>query len=101
MKNQGIWAAFFALLLMIVGPAVAQPGINELKQASGTIGGWYFNLSDLVLVTGAISGMIGGLRVFTAWQTGRHHIDAQIIGWLFGCIFLSLLGGALKLLFGI
>jgi hypothetical protein len=99
MKRKGTFLWFY--LMLIASVAVAQPGIDELRQAGNAFNRWYFDFSDLVLVTGAITGLLGGLRVFAMWQTGKHHIDAQITGWLLGCIFLSLVGGVLKIVFGI
>ncbi|RZM19025.1 MAG: DUF4134 domain-containing protein, partial [Pedobacter sp.] len=49
----------------------------------------------------AISGLLGGLRVYANWQAGRHHIDRQVMGWLFSCIFLNVCGVFLRGLFGL
>lgn len=87
--------------MLIAISAAAQPGISEFYSASSEVHRWYFSLSDLVLVIGAISGMLGGLRVYANWQTGKHHIDAQVMGWFFSCIFLSVMGIFLRGLFGL
>lgn len=91
-------AVFFFVL-----PAccLAQPGISEFYQASGEMHRWYFSMADLVLVIGAISGIFGGLRIYANWQSGKHHIDAQVMGWFFSCLFLSIIGAVLKALYGI
>lgn len=76
------------------------PGINEFYRASGEMHRWYYSFSDLVMVMGAISGIIGGLRIFVNWQSGRqHHIDAQVMGWFLSCLFLTLAGVFLQALF--
>ncbi|WP_082435097.1 DUF4134 family protein [Pedobacter sp. Hv1] len=80
---------------------LAQPGISEFYQASGEMHRWYFSMADLVLVIGAISGIFGGLRIYANWQSGKHHIDAQVMGWFFSCLFLSIIGAVLKALYGI
>lgn len=82
-------------------PCLGQPGISEFYQASGEMHRWYFSMSDLVLVIGAISGIFGGLRIYANWQSGKHHIDAQVMGWFFSCLFLSIIGAVLKALYGI
>ena len=88
-------------------PALAQgpPGIDEFNQATQQIHSVYFSMSDLVLVIGAITGILGGLRVYTNWQIGghrhRHPIDRQVIGWFCSCLFLILAGIFIKALAGI
>ena len=77
------------------------PGLSEFSQASNQIRQQYFAFSDLAMVVGAISGLLGGLRVYANWQGGRHHIDRQVAGWLFSCIFLTLCGIFLRGLFGL
>jgi len=77
------------------------PGLSEFSQATSQIRQYYFSFSDLTMVIGAISGLLGGLRVYANWQGGRHHIDRQVAGWLFSCIFLSLCGIFLRGVFGL
>lgn len=99
-KRKLIWTAL--AVLFFVYRLGAQPGLSEFRQASAEIRGWYFNFSDFSLVLGAICGLVGGVRVFYNWQSGKdHHIDAQVMAWFLSCLFLSLLSATLKALYGI
>jgi len=93
------------ILIILFGTTIhssAQvPGLSEFSQATSQIRQYYFSFSDLAMVVGAISGLLGGLRVYANWQGGRHHIDRQVAGWLFSCIFLSLCGIFLRGVFGL
>ena len=93
-----VLAVFFFVL---PGILYSQPGIAEFYQAEHEVNRWYFGFSDLVLIIGAIAGLLGGLRVFTNWQSGKHHIDNQVMAWFFSCLFLSIIGSALRALYGI
>jgi len=92
---------FFWLLVLVPLLGLGQPGISEFYQASGEVRRWYFALSDLVLVLGAIAGLLGGLRVYANWQSGARFIDAQVMGWFFSCLFLALCGAFLRGVFGL
>ncbi|MFC3560183.1 DUF4134 family protein [Pedobacter jamesrossensis] len=92
---------FASLLATAIYSAAQVPGLSEFSQATSQIKQQYFSLSDLAMVVGAISGLLGGLRVYANWQGGRHHIDRQVAGWLFSCIFLSLCGVFLRGVFGL
>jgi hypothetical protein len=108
MKHQSLIlkTAFAVFFFAFTFSAYAQdpPGIDDFNQATQQLHSVYFSLSDLVLVIGAITGIIGGLRVYTNWQIGghrhRHPIDSQVIGWFCSCLFLILAGIFIKALYG-
>lgn len=92
-----------ASILCLPGLVHAQtpPGINELYSISGEMHQYYFHFSDLSFIIGAITGLVGGLRVYANWQAGQHHIDAQVSAWFFSCLFLICCGVFLRGLFNI
>lgn len=100
MRSIRFVAVFFAVIFFALC-ATAQPGLDEFREVRREVNTWYYNFSDLAFVIGAVCGLLGGLRVYSNWQSGKHHIDAQVMGWFFSCLFLSLVGAALKALFGV
>ena len=77
---------FFAIPFL----CLAQPGLKEFADATREVKRDYNALTRLVQVLGGISGIAGGIRIYTNWQLGKRNIDAQIVGWFGACIFLNL-----------
>ena len=90
---------FFAALPKVF--AQIPPGISEFNEGENLIIQNFHALSGAVLVLGAIFGLFGGLRVYNNWQMGKRNIDQEVIGWFGACIFLSILGGFLRVLYRI
>ena len=77
------------------------PGVAEFNEVETDMERIYVALSQLSFVIGAVSGLLGGLRVYNNWQMGKHHIDIQVISWFSACLFLSIIGFFLSGLFGV
>jgi hypothetical protein len=81
--------------------AQTPPGVKEFQEVELDMESFYVALSKLSLVTGAISGLLGGLRVYNNWQMGRHHIDVEVISWFGACLFLATVSFFLSGLYGV
>ena len=81
--------------------AQSPPGVSEFQEAEADMKNIYVALSRLSFAIGAISGLLGGLRVYNNWQMARHHIDVQVISWFSACLFLATMGFFLSGLFGV
>ena len=90
-----------AAVLLIVTPANAQDIGPAIDGAANSVKGIFGNVSNLVLMIGAVTGLAGGIRVYIKWQNGDQDLNKHIIGWIGSCIFLLLTGTALKLFFGL
>lgn len=77
------------------------PGLSEFTQVSAQMRSYYFSFSDLSFAIGAITGLIGGVRIYSNWQSGDYRVDAQVTAWFASCIFLNLCGIFLRGLFGL
>lgn len=91
----------FLLLSSLESLAQSPPGVSEFNNVETDMEKFYVALSRLSFVVGAVSGLLGGLRVYNNWQMGRHHIDLQVISWFGACLFLSTIGLFLSGLFGV
>lgn len=87
-----IRAALVALFCLAAFVCFSQtpPGIKEFGDATREVRKNYNALTKLIPVIGALFGLGGGVRVYNNWQCGKHHIDAQVMGWFSACIFLQL-----------
>ena len=88
-------------LVLSSAKAQAPPGVAEFNEVETDMERFYIALSRLSIVIGAVSGLLGGLRVYNNWQMGKHHIDLQVIGWFGACLFLSTIGFFLSGLYGV
>jgi hypothetical protein len=77
------------------------PGIAKFQEVETDMKGFYVALSRLSFVVGAVSGLLGGLRVYANWQMGRHQVDVQVISWFGACLFLSTIGFFLSGLYAV
>jgi hypothetical protein len=100
-RDRQVALALTAILAVItIQPAQAQIG-PAIDGAASSIKGIFTNVSNLILMIGAVTGLAGGIRVYVKWQNGDQDLNKHIIGWTGSCIFLLLSGTILKLFFGV
>jgi hypothetical protein len=83
---------FLFLLPEVPGFAQTPPGVAEFQEVETDMKKIYVAISRLAFAIGAVSGLLGGLRVYTNWQMGKHHIDVEVISWFGACLFLATIG---------
>lgn len=88
-------------LCLLALSAIAQPGINEMQQATQDLKSSFFSSLDFSLVLAAILGICGAVRIYHNWQMGKDRVDIQVAGWFFASLFMILAGSFLRALFGI
>jgi len=95
-------ATLTALFYCLISSSFAQvPGIQEFGEATSMVKNQYHALTLTASILGAIFGLVGGLRIYNNWQSGKHHIDAQVMGWLGAFIFLQLIAVFIKGVYGV
>lgn len=58
-------------------------------------------IGNLIMVIGAIVGIIGGIRVYIKWNSGDQDVQKAIMGWFGSCIFLVVVGIIIRAFFGV
>jgi hypothetical protein len=98
--------AFSSLFLLFANITLhAQNGAAQMSTAiensKTDISGIFQSLSDVILVIGAIVGLVGGIQVFVKWNRGERDINKEIAAWGGSCVFLLIMGTILKTAFGL
>lgn len=88
------------VLLSLVHSGMAQ-GVSGIDAASSELTTYVDPIGTLIIVIGAIVGLVGGVRVFIKWNTGDQDVQKSLMGWLGSCVFLMLVGVVVKAFFGV
>ena len=79
----------------------AQGGTTGIDAASSALTGYIDPMTTLILVIGAVVGLIGGVRVFVKWNSGDQDINKELMGWGGSCLFLVLVSVVIKGFFAV
>jgi hypothetical protein len=91
------------VLLFIISPFLtfAQSGVNGLNAATTNLKTYIDPVTDITLVIGGIVGIVGGIRVYSKWNSGDQDINKELMGWGGSCLFLVLSSLIIKAFFGL
>ena len=98
-KKNNCRAITAVAFLMVSVVANAQLGVG-IDGAASQVKGIFSNVSNLILMIGGVVGLVGGIRVYTKWQSGDNDVQKSVVGWLGACVFLLLSGTVLKTMYG-
>lgn len=99
MKTKHLLA--LGVLLAITLPVLAQSGVNGLNTATTTLKTYIGPVTNISLVIGGIVGIVGGIRVYSNWNSGEQHINKELMGWGGSCVFLVVSSLVIKAFFGL
>jgi hypothetical protein len=93
--------ALLAVGLLIFNTATfAQAGV-AIDAAANSVKSVFGNVSNLILIIGAVVGLVGGIRVYIKWNNGDNDVNKSLVGWIGSCVFLVLVAVILKAFFGV
>jgi len=91
---------FFILSVASTKLAMAQ-GALGIDAASSELITYVDPVANMILIVGAIVGLIGGVRVYIKWNSGDQDVQKAIMGWFGSCLFLIVVGIVIKAFFGV
>lgn len=76
-------------------------GAVGIDAASSELVTYIDPIGNMILIIGAIVGLIGGVRVYIKWNSGDQDVQKSIMGWFGSCLFLVTIGIIIKAFFGV
>lgn len=76
-------------------------GNNGLNQANTLVRSYFDTATQLMYAIGAISGLIGAVRIVGKTSEERHRMGSEIAIWFGSCIFLVIAATVLKSFYGL
>ena len=91
-----------AALVCAVSITYAQSqGANGITDATQQVKGYFSIGCDLMYAVGAITGLVGAVKVFNKWNSGDHDTSKVAAAWFGSCVFLVVVATILKGFFGV
>lgn len=79
----------------------AQGGLSGIQAADKALRAYFKPLGTLILVIGAIVGLIGAVKVYGKFSQGDPDATKSLAAWGGACLFLVLAGTVLSAFFGV
>jgi hypothetical protein len=99
-KSAGSLAAMI-LLLIISTAAQAQDGNAGINAATSQVKSYFSAGTNLMYAIGAITGLIGAIKVYNKWNHGEPDTGKVAAAWFGSCVFLVIVATVLKSFFGV
>jgi len=89
------------LLLLITVTVYAQDGNAGITEATNKVKGYFGTGTNLMYAIGAISGLVGAIKVYQKWNSGDQDTGKVASAWFGSCVFLVIVATVLQSFFGI
>ncbi len=80
------------LVALVLTTAQAFAGVGAIDSVTAELATYVDSIGNLILIIGAIVGLVGGVRVYVKWNNGDQDVNKAIMGWMGSCMFLVLVG---------
>jgi len=101
-KEKLLAAAMLAVLLGTESGADAQADGNAgINAATTQVSSYFATGCNLMYAIGAVTGIIGAIKVYQKWNHGDHDTGKVAAAWFGSCVFLVIVATVLKSFFGL
>ncbi len=100
-KGWGFAATTLLALSSSAGYAQTPDGSGGISSATSAVAGYFDVGCNLMYAIGAVSGLIGAVKVYQKWNQGDHDTGKIAAAWFGSCIFLVVVATVLKSFFGV
>lgn len=87
--------------LCAVSIALGQDGNAGITEATNKVKGYFATGTNLMYAIGAITGLVGAVKVYNKWSAGEPDTAKVASSWFGACIFLVVVATVLKSFFGV
>ena len=92
---------YLSKYIIISSSIYAQDGNAGINEATNKVKGYFDTGTDLMYAIGAISGLVGAIKVYQKWNNGEHDTGKVASAWFGSCVFLVIVATVLQSFFGI
>lgn len=94
-----------AMVILIGADALGQAGTpnvdGALSTANSSLRNYFGLASQIMYAVGGIVGLVGAIKVYSKWNEGDNNTGKTAAAWFGSCIFLVMIGVAIKTFFGV
>ena len=98
-KIQQKFFALLAMLLTTVNTFAQGDGMAGITDATTMVSSYFGPITNLIYAIGAVLGLVGGVKVYSKFQSGDPDTSKTAASWFGGCIFLIVTATILKSFF--
>ena len=93
--------AVTVVTLVCIAPAVFAQGNGAagIEAATAEVTSYFDPATKLMYAVGAVLGLIGGVKVYSKWNSGDPDTQKVAAGWFGSCIFLVIVATVLRSFF--
>ncbi|MBW8683452.1 DUF4134 domain-containing protein [Chitinophaga rhizophila] len=98
-KNRIKHAVVITSAFLVVSISAFADGTAGITSATTQVQGYFDVGSKLMLVIGAVIGIIGAIKVYQKWNAGEQDTNKVAASWFGSCVFLVIVTAVLRAFF--